>query len=272
MRLTLMTYNLLYGSHERDGGSLVRREERAAAAREVILAEAPDVLGLTEAVFIARDGAPIRDDFAAHLGMPHVRAAGFPGEWANCVVSRHPIAHAERIPLGATEEGAPISALRAVIDCGDRRLHVDVCHPSPKVLESERAAAFAPLVESAGRPYVLMGDFNALSDEDPYDPAVLVAELAGNVPEPLALATRMMDRQLIAALRARGLRDAMPVTARRHTLPTRLSRPHATQGARLRIDYVFVSEEIGVERAGVVWSEEADRASDHYPVVAILTI
>lgn len=112
-----------------------------------------------------------------------------------------------------------------------------------------------------------MGDLNALSDEDPYEHATLVAELTGNVDRPDELATRMLDRQLVATVRAHGLVDLTP-ERRRHTLPTRLPRPHATQGARLRIDYIFASEELRAEHVEVVENDATDRASDHYPLVA----
>src|SRR6185503_6159061 len=124
-------------------------------------------------------------------------------------------------------------ALRATLDCEGRPLHVDLVHPSPSITELERVQAFEPLLATARRPYLLLGDFNALSDEDPYHQETLVAELAGNVPDPPALAARMLDRRLIAAVRAAGLADTMPLAARTHSLPTRLPRPHATQGARL---------------------------------------
>jgi endonuclease/exonuclease/phosphatase family metal-dependent hydrolase len=82
----------------------------------------------------------------------------------------------------------------------------------------------------------------------------------------------MLDRRLIATVRAAGLTDALPAHARGHTVPTRLPRPHATQGARLRIDYVFVSPELSLTRAAIVRDPAADRASDHYPMMAELEL
>jgi endonuclease/exonuclease/phosphatase family metal-dependent hydrolase len=127
-----------------------------------------------------------------------------------------------------------------------------------------------PLLRSARRPYLLMGDFNALSDEDPYDHPTLVRQMQGNVERPEALAARMLDRQLIAAVRSYDLVDALAPTSRCHTLPTRLPRPGATQGAQLRIDYIFASRDLRVKRSAIVRSEAAERVSDHYPVVATL--
>jgi endonuclease/exonuclease/phosphatase family metal-dependent hydrolase len=271
-----MTYNLLYAFHERQGETMLFQEERARAAREVVVAEAPDVLGLTEAVYCGFRGRILRPDYPRLFGLPHLYAAGYEGEWAGCLLSRHPIVRAERVPLGSGEGrsdgAAQVSGIRAEIDCGGHRLHVDLVHPSPKVTEAERLAVVLPLLRSAGRPCILMGDLNALSDDDPYDHSVLAGQLRGNVAEPDALATRMLDRQLIAAVRAHGFRDTLPPERRVHTVPTRLPRPGARQGARIRIDYIFVSPELAVGHSAVVQSAAAERVSDHYPVVAVIEL
>jgi endonuclease/exonuclease/phosphatase family metal-dependent hydrolase len=269
--MRVMTYNLLYGFHERAGDAMVYRPERARAAAEVVRAAAPDVLALTEAAYVDADGRFVRQDFAALFGLPHVACAGFVGSWGNALLSRYPITRAARLPLGSHPGGAPPSALRAMLDVDGRALCVDVVHPSPHITEAERVAAFAPLLAGQPRPALLLGDLNALSDEDPYDAATLAAQLRGRVPDPEALAARMLDRQLVAAVRAAGLVDVMPRERRRHTLPTRLPRAH-TQGAELRIDYVFASPEVRVVDAAVVREGPVDEVSDHYPVVATLEL
>lgn len=267
-----MTYNVLYAFHERQGDTMLFQEERARAVREVVRAYAPDILGVTEAVYCgAGRGWLIRPDYATMFGMAHVHASGFDGDWGNCLVSRFPIRHAECLPLGGGRRQVTSSALRATLDCDGREVHVDVVHPSPAITEAERVAAFAPLLATLQRPYLMIGDLNALSDEDPYDHATVVSQLTGHVDQPAALAARMLDRQLVATVRAHGLHDVAP-PGRRHTLPTRLPRPHATQGARLRLDYIFTSDDFRAERVEVIENEATDRASDHYPLVADLVL
>ena len=275
MQLKVMTYNFLYGFHERRGHEMIFREERARAVREVVCAEAPDILGLTEAAYCGLHGRVLRPDYQAMFGLEYLFTAGYEGEWASCLLSRYPIIHAERHPLGRGDgrsDGATlISAIRATVDCAGP-LQVDLVHPSPKITEAERVEAMLPLLRSVRKPYLLMGDFNALSDEDPYDHGTLVRQLRGNVEQPESLATRMLDRQLIAAVRAAGLVDALPSSHRSHTLPTKLPRPGATQGAELRIDYIFASADLRVEHAEIIKSDAADRASDHYPVVTVIEL
>lgn len=273
MRVRVMTYNLLYGFHERTTDGLLYQPARALAAREVVHAESPDILALTEAAYCDDRWTTIREDFVALFGLPHLFAAGFPGDFGNCLLSRFPIVKAERHALGGGS--GPPSALRVVLDVGEgrRALHVDVVHPSPRISESERVAAFEPLLASLASPHIMVGDFNALSDEDPYEHARLTAQMkAYNVSNPEAVATVMLDRQLLAATRARGLRDALPVDARKHTIPTKLPRPNATQGAELRIDYVLVTNDINVRGGRIIQSDLTDKVSDHYPVVVDLDL
>lgn len=144
-----MTYNLLYASHERQGDTMIFQEERARAVREVVRACAPDVLGLTEAVYCgAGRGRLIRPDYAAMFGLEHVHAAGFDGDWGNCLVSRFPILRAECLPLGGGRREVTSSALRATLDCDGREVHVDLVHPSPR---SRRRSASRPSVRCSRR-------------------------------------------------------------------------------------------------------------------------
>jgi endonuclease/exonuclease/phosphatase family metal-dependent hydrolase len=263
-----MTYNLLYAFHERVGDTMLLQEDRCGPAAAVVRACAPDIIGVTEAVYCGSGrGRLLRPDYARMFGLPHVHAAGFDGDWGNCVVSRFPIRHSECLPLGGGRLGVTSCAVRVTLDCDGRDVHVDVVHPSPSITETERVEAFRPLLASLKRPYLMIGDLNALSDEDPYDQATLVKELTGHVKDPEAHAKRMLDRQLVALIREHGLRDIAPA-GRRHTLPTRLPRSHATQGARLRLDYIFTSEEFRAGQAEVIENETTDRVSDHYPIFA----
>jgi hypothetical protein len=80
MNLKVMTYNVLYAFHERQGSTMLFQEARAKAAREVVLAEAPDVLGLTEAAYCGLEGRILRPDYSDMLGIEHLYAAGYEGE------------------------------------------------------------------------------------------------------------------------------------------------------------------------------------------------
>src|SRR5687768_4278130 len=117
-----MTYNLLYGFHERAGDAMVFRPERARAAEEVVRAAAPDVLALTEAFHVGVDGRVVRQDFPALFGLPHLAVAGGPGEWGNALLARFPLTVLARPPLGGNPIGAPPTALRARLAADGRAL------------------------------------------------------------------------------------------------------------------------------------------------------
>lgn len=278
MRFRVMTYNLLYGFHDRlSDDSLAFFPERMEAAYEVIAEAKPDILALTEAVFcVARSPRDarvrlVRQQFERALDLPHWFADGAPGDWSSCLLSRYPIARRERLPLGSSPSGTEMSALRAELAIDGRRLLVDVVHPSPHISERARVEAFEPLLVDSSHPHVMLGDFNALSDEDPYTFEGLVEDMRPFRKNAEEIARAMLDRQLLKRLREHGLRDALPLDARTPTIPSRLARP-STEGARLRIDYVLVSKELRSLGGHVVKSEAADRASDHYPVVVDLEI
>ena len=81
MKLRVMTHNVLDAFHERDGETLLFREERADAVRSVVRACAPDVVGITEAAYFGVGGRVLRPAYAELFGMPHVHAAGFEGDF-----------------------------------------------------------------------------------------------------------------------------------------------------------------------------------------------
>ncbi len=77
--------------------------------------------------------------------------------------------------------------------------------------------------------------------------------------------TFMIDRKLLASVRARVLVDTLAPQNRTYTLPTRLDRGQATQGAQIRIDYIFVSQDIRVLHAEVVKRSPTDEVSESLP-------
>ena len=131
----------------------------------------------------------------------------------------------------------PRGALVAELRRGGARIHAVATHLSLKPAERRRhAEALAEIVRRLHTPAVIAGDLN----EFPDGKAVTL------------LGTRFRDVWLLA-----GGADGA-------TFPA--DRPSS------RIDYVFVTEGIGVERALVPGGADAHDASDHRPVVAVLTL
>ncbi|HLC53668.1 MAG TPA: endonuclease/exonuclease/phosphatase family protein, partial [Candidatus Nanoarchaeia archaeon] len=85
----------------------------------------------------------------------------------------------------------------------------------------------------------------------------------------------IMKRTAVKAVRAQGLIDTFIVAGKpwTHTLPTRAYDSLQTrEESGSRLDYIFCSSDFAVRDAYVVQNELTDRASDHYPVVAVLEL
>ena len=62
-----------------------------------------------------------------------------------------------------------------------------------------------------------------------------------------------------------GLKDAVPVSGRRYSIPTNLITTN--KDSAIRIDHVLANEEIIVVGGEVVHSCHSNKASDHHPVM-----
>lgn len=167
--LTVMTFNIAHGAFA--DGDL----GRVAAA---IRAGRPDVVGLQEVdLSWSRSGGV---DEAAVLGgltgMQHVftanldcagrdlQADGF-CRYGTAILSRHPIVagSARRFALPGLPAQEPRSVGRVLVDVAGRRLEVLNTHLSSfERLRVREAAFLRRLVRPLRRPFVVVGDFNAL--------------------------------------------------------------------------------------------------------------
>jgi len=269
-RLKVMTYNLRYGFHKYGADKIMLfQENEFRAAQKVIRSEKPDVLGITEAYYGAKQGRLIGIDYAKAFGYRHSYAASYEGDWGSCLLSRFPIVHAERLPLTKSQKGIQMSALRTTID-SKVNIHVDVVHPSPKVQDAARVTAFRPLLKSFQKPYLMIGDFNSPSDEDEYSRADLMKGWKNRAEPPSVMADRFLKRKLIPLVKSYGLHDTLPEGRRTHTLPTNL--PGIPASPNMRIDYIFASPEFRTIRSRIIQNKLTDAASDPYPVVAQLEL
>ncbi|MBI4145685.1 endonuclease/exonuclease/phosphatase family protein [Candidatus Woesearchaeota archaeon] len=271
MKIKVMTYNVLYGLHNRDGNLILLDLARMRAVRNIVRAEKPDILGLTEAVYCefwtSQDrNRIIRVDYEQLFGLKHSYATGFEQEWGSMILSKFPILHAERLQLGKNHRGESVSAIRATLDVNGKRVHVDVVHPAPKISDNDRVTAFAPLLKTFTAPYLMIGDFNSLSEEDAYDRKKLIREIPANGKEARVVADRMLVRNLIPSVRSHGLEDTLPKNNRTHTIPTKSK----GREPKLRLDYIFASRDFKVISSRVIKNKLTETASDHYPVVAEL--
>lgn len=214
---------------------------------ETIAGTGADVVGLQE---VDRHFSP-RSEFedqtarlAAALGMHGVFGANLDRDpsgdrdtrrqYGNAILSRFPISSWSNTPLPRFPGTEQRGLLAATLDADGTPLTAFCTHlqNGPRRMRRVQVDEVVAVVASNDPPFVLMGDLNA---------------------KPGAPELRALGRHLVDSWAAAGNGAGLTHPARR---PSR------------RIDYVFVSADVGVRSAAVVASD----ASDHLPVLAELSL
>jgi endonuclease/exonuclease/phosphatase family metal-dependent hydrolase len=242
-RFRVMTYNVhrCVGPGGQDSNAEVTKVCRDAKADVIALQEldAPET--------DADEGAHHARDLASHLGMQLLfcrtfrRGVGFYG---HALLSRHALElqkvttfaspHENAEPRGAIWARATLATGRTV-DIISTHLGV---HRDERGMQSRELAGKGWL-ESADlkRPHLLCGDLNAVPHATTYR----------------RFASRLRDAQ-----------RALPGHRPRATFPSRLP--------VLRLDHVFVSDDLAVRAVHVPWNACSRRASDHLPLIVDLEL
>ena len=224
------------------------------AIADVIRAESPDIVGLQEVDrFWARSGGVDQPAvLAAALGMHHCYGANLshgpdshatvPHQYGTAILSRFPILDCTNtfLPRGnpGTEQRGLLSALINVrgvpLRFHNTHLHTRFADRRVQIQEIVR------LIGAPSDPTVLVGDLNAIPSESTMAP----------------LYSALEDAWLEGGDGGAG-----------NTFPA-----HPVTNPNRRIDYVFVSDAVGVSRAEVAITPLTRLASDHYPLVAALKL
>ena len=259
-----MEYNIWQGFHSKDHKL---QPERLAAAQRIIAKENPDILVLIEACYGCKNQTGSQMDYATLFKYPYGFQVGyitFSGALkigGNCVLSKHEFS---ANPVSLSNK----TAIRATIPLAERVLHLDVVHPSARIPDQEKLEAIKPLLSVINPPYLITGDFNALSPEDTYDKDALERELKDysvhiDVEE-------WMKGRLIQGILDLGLKDAFSLSKRQSTVPTKAEHNKNKTGSR--IDYFFITPDVRVITAEVIKTPDTEIASDHYPIVGVFQI
>ncbi len=243
-RLRLVSYNV-HGCRGMDGKYSAQRIARVLAREE------PDVICLQELdrgrarsqrrQQVAEISAALRADYDFHAV-----AEVDDGEFGNAVLSLHPLHHLEHGSLPKISSLArlePRGVLRVEVVVGDSPIEVVVTHLS--ILERERRHQVRALIDggwlrplgSPDRPLVFCGDLNA---------------------SPRSFACRRIAEYLDS------VDQRWPDARRLKTWSSRI--------ALRRIDHVFVSEDLAVEKVRVPRTQLTQVASDHLPLVVDLRL
>jgi exodeoxyribonuclease-3 len=240
-RLRVLTYNVWLGG-----------EDRLGLIADVIRAERPDAVALTEATIegatalaevleLECELAPSRHEFPRSHGL-HVA-------WLGAEI-RSPVTHALpalaksmlEIELGGVRLFAAHLASR----------HEEALHPRAREVD-----AILGVLNRCHRPHALVGDLNALRRGES-----IGTPPAGVLPRGDALPDA--PRDVLEPLAAAGYVDCFRACG------DGAGFTYPSDAPWLRLDYVFASPELApsLRGAGVVATPESARASDHLPVWA----
>ena len=253
--MRFVSYNIL------DGGA--RREEQLLDA---IQAQNPDVIGLVE----AEDPAVV-EKLARALEMDFINAPG--NSKASALLSRYPIRHTiNHAPLHKTLSKSLLEA--AVVSPNGVEWLISVLHLHARALEEDEQKREQEIDEvlwifqphrDAGRPHLLMGDFNSNAPYQKIDPQRCKPKTrraweANGGWIPRRVVQRMLDAGYLDSLRvvdSQASEDAGTFS---------------TEFPGQRVDYIFTYgfDAARIKAAWIHTDPPARDASDHFPTGAQL--
>ncbi len=210
---------------------------------ETIRSASPDIVALQE-VDVGSTRAQGMDqsaELARRTGLPyyaHFRTTTlFGGDYGVALISRFPLESVEQHPLPVEPGAEPRTVARVLMTVNGQQVSIYVTHLTRRPFNSDirmrQSATIMKLLSADPRPKLLMGDMNDTPD---------------------ARSLRLFKRELVDVfdLRGQGPSDTYPLPI----IPN------------LRIDYVLACDHFLPKSSQVL----RVRASDHYPVVADLTL
>ena len=243
---------------------------RADPIAEVLLAQRPDVVGLVEA-----GDAEVLSRIAWRLGFDFVAGEGRGGRTSALLTRGRIVESVNHVAVaGGDGEGLPRSFLEVVVELDGVTLPIGVVHLTAKASD-ERETIREREVEAilrafsdhrdAGRPHLLMGDFNANSPVQRIDRERLPDKSkphydANGGGLPRRVIQKVLDAGYVDALVAHDPEAAATATS------------FTTLRPGQRLDYIFAFGVGGVADAWVERDRLATYASDHYPVGAEVPI
>jgi len=244
---------------DRTAGVIEEREPDIAAIQEVDRFWARS--GGVDQTEELRNKLDMETCFAANLDHGPDNHATEDHEYGTLILSRFPILSCDNTLLPAEDGWEKRGLLEARIDVeGIGEVAVLGTHLQSNRsgeeeeavrLRTEQVEVVAERVAKIDVPIVLMGDFNAEPDDPELEP---LFDPDGGLEDAWAIAGVPADP------------DSTPDTEG-FTVPA-----ERTGDPENRIDYIFASSEFAVDSVEVVIDEETRLASDHYPVVADLTL
>ena len=270
MEIKIANYNIKDGFCDRvddENHKYTLNLEKLEAGQRIIKEMNPDILIVCEADYSSEYGGfnDYKIIFNYRYGV-FVSKRYMHRDFGIGILSRYPIVNVEK----HTPENS--RWIRADIKIQDKVVQVVAVHPNPRNTPTEKAVLFEEILNDKKVPFVLAGDLNALSPDDPIDKEVLLQSFIkkfGDANKAHRVVEEMVKAETVQFLLNAGLQDTYSKLNKTwdYTYHTKLS-----GNSFARYDYIFCSNDFKITHSGVIKNELAEKASDHYPIYATLEL
>ena len=279
MKLKIVWYNVLRGFHKKESdGTFTFEKKRLNATKKVISKLRPDILFIGEGDFNPKckiKGPKIQKiDYQNIFNYPHVYYSkpDKTSRKGEVVLSKFPI-KAKNLSTGSNTH------IKNWFYIAGKKINIDVIHPYPTISEKEKAKWVADILNKKEMPHILLGDFNAFSPKDKYKHkfSTIVKEFTafqGSKEKAMKNAEGSLKCLMLKKIISKGLIDTYLQCNKKYegTLPTKNYALFKNKSGTMRIDYIFCSKKFKVLDAGIIKNKLTEKASDHYPIYAVLEI
>lgn len=269
MKIKVLVFNALEGFIYKNKEGKYRVSDRQKIAQEIIKKEDPDILVLTEANFCVKTPNKPLQNYKRIFGYKH-GIFGSDWDWGVGILSKYPITEAYDYTTKHSR------FVRAIVKIRGKEITIDGVHPDPYHNEHQRMQWFRTVIRDKKDPYIIAGDFNAFSPQDRYDRKKLIKGFESSLkPEEKHKAEYIvkdiLQGKAIRILLKNKLIDTFKAKNKSwdYSYHTSLN---GTDPDYSRIDYVFCSKDFKVIESGMIKNKLTEKASDHYPIYAILEI
>lgn len=241
--------------------------DRQKSGQEVIKQIDPDVLIICEADYSVEYGG--FQDYKKIFNYPHgvfVAKQYEHRDFGIGILSKYPIVNSEKyIPTNSRW-------IRADIEINGKMIQVVAVHPNPRNTSIEKADLFEKILCDKKDSFILAGDLNTLSPQDPIDEKDLLKNFTkkfNDQDKARRIVEEMTKTETVKSLLTADLQDTYTEKNKNwdYTYHTKLS-----GNSFARYDYIFCSKNLKVVNSGIIKNELTEKVSDHYPIYATLEI
>ncbi len=271
MKIKVMQFNIRTGFRIADEPYSLEGK-RLEYAKKLINNEKPDILAINEAYFESENKSGILVNYQDIFNYPYYTHGNYKGGlspfWGSAILSKFPIIGSENNNKGLG------GCLRTKIQINDKIINLDLTHisPIPYLSNKKQEKTIKEIFKKTNKNYILTGDFNSLSPLDNYNQKEMLNAWSKIFKDANKQIKEMLKRDAVRFVLSKGLIDSYKEKNKvfEYTIPTDFLSKNKSTG--IRIDYIFCSKEFKVIDSGIIKNQLTEKASDHYPIYAILEI